>query len=394
MRKSIYRQIVWPFAIAQTVVWASLYYSFPALLLEFEVDLGWSRTELSGALTMALMTSALLAPFSGRLIDQGHGRALLSLSAAAGSILLIILSFVETKIQFYLVWTGLGACMSGALYEACFVFLTRHMGNDNKRAITHVALVAGLAGTVAFPTAHYLSATIGWRGTMLVYSAAVMFITVPLTLFSSRLAQINHVDHTIADARPHLPVTIILRSRTFLLLSATFVLAALNHGMLLTHFLPLMAERGIASGVAVFAASCIGPMQVIGRIVMMLAGDRLSSKATGIVCMSSLLLAAICLYWALDNIVLVALFVALQGSGWGVMSIVKPVITAEYLGRGNFGVVSGFMVVPFMAGFAIAPSLASLIWQIGGYDMVIIVAFGAAFSSLLALALAARSIRS
>ena len=48
-----FRRIVWPLAVAETLVWAALYYSFPALLLEWERNLGWSKTELAGALTLA-----------------------------------------------------------------------------------------------------------------------------------------------------------------------------------------------------------------------------------------------------------------------------------------------------------------------------------------------------
>jgi hypothetical protein len=51
------RCIVWPLALAQALVWAAMYYSFPALLLAWERDLGWSKAELSGAFTVALVTS-------------------------------------------------------------------------------------------------------------------------------------------------------------------------------------------------------------------------------------------------------------------------------------------------------------------------------------------------
>ncbi len=54
--------VVWPLAVAETIVWAALYYSFPALLPEWEAELGWSKTELSTAFTLALVGSARLAP--------------------------------------------------------------------------------------------------------------------------------------------------------------------------------------------------------------------------------------------------------------------------------------------------------------------------------------------
>ena len=45
----IYTQIVIPFAIIETIVWAAYFYSFPAFLPTWETSLGFSRTVLTGA---------------------------------------------------------------------------------------------------------------------------------------------------------------------------------------------------------------------------------------------------------------------------------------------------------------------------------------------------------
>src|SRR5665811_294124 len=89
-----FRRIVWPLAIAETIVWAAMYYSFPALLLEWEKDFGWSKTELTGAFTVSLLVSAAATPFAGRVIDNGHGRKLLVGSTLFGAACLFLLSQV------------------------------------------------------------------------------------------------------------------------------------------------------------------------------------------------------------------------------------------------------------------------------------------------------------
>ena len=96
-----FRQIVWPIAIAQIFMWAATYYLFPALLLEWERDLGWSKTELSGAFTLALVVSAVLAPGVGRIIDRGFGPRIFIGSAILCSLLLSLLSMVTKIWQFY-----------------------------------------------------------------------------------------------------------------------------------------------------------------------------------------------------------------------------------------------------------------------------------------------------
>jgi hypothetical protein len=63
-----------------------MYYSFPALLLAWERDLGWSKAELSGAFTVALVTSAFLAPMVGRIIDRGYGTHIFILGGVMGPV--------------------------------------------------------------------------------------------------------------------------------------------------------------------------------------------------------------------------------------------------------------------------------------------------------------------
>ena len=133
-----FHRSVLPLAVAQIFMWASLYYLFPALLLVWEGDLGWSKTELSGAFTLALVVSAVFSPGVGRLIDRGYGSRIFTASAIIGSMLVAILAMVTKLWQFYTVWLLIGMAMSGGLYEACFAVLTRAMGARAKQAITIV----------------------------------------------------------------------------------------------------------------------------------------------------------------------------------------------------------------------------------------------------------------
>src|SRR3546814_20269479 len=58
-----------------------------------------------------------------------------------------------------------------------------------------------------------------------------------------------------------------------------FSMIALTHGILITHLLPMLDERGVSTTVAVAVASGIGPMQVAGRLAMMAVERRVSMSA-------------------------------------------------------------------------------------------------------------------
>ena len=384
-----FRQIVWPLAIAETIVWAAMFYSFPALILVWERDLGWSKTELSGALTLSLVTAAVLAPVVGRLIDHGFGRFVFTGCALLGAILLALLSQVTELWQFYVVWLGLGVAMSGALYEACFAVLTRAMGGRAKRAITLVTLIAGFAGTVSFPSAYVLVGFVGWRGAVLTFAVAVAVVAVPLIWRGARLAEESHESHLHPASPKTREALRILRSVTFWLLAISFAMIALEHGILLTHLLPLLDERGIHGETAILAASMIGPMQVAGRLAMMAAERHVSILRIAAASFVSMGIAAIALLGTSAVPVLLVAFVLFQGSGYGVTSIVRPVVTADLLGRTNFGVISGLLALPFIIATAAAPTIAAFVWERGGYDRVILLAIVAAGIGLASILLAA-----
>ena len=379
-------RIVLPLALAETIVWAASFYAFPALLLIWEQDLGWSKPELSGAFTLALLTSAAFSPVVGRQIDRGRGALVFTGSALLVACLLAAHSAVTALWQFYLIWIGLGAAMAGSLYDACFSVVTRSLGAQARKAITIIALVAGFAGTLSFPSAHLLSSWLGWRGAVLVLSAAVLIIAVPLVFFACSIGERHRKKDAPAASRDLRSALGVMRDPDFWRLALLLIAVAVNHGVLLTHLLPILAERGVAAGTAVLAAAMIGPMQVVGRVVMMTLGRNASSRAIFIACLMSTAVAAVALMGVGASPALLVGFVALQGAGYGVTSIVRPVFIAEQFGRENFGTVAGLLAIASITGTAASPTIAAFIWTFGGYEPVIGFAFVAAILGLLTLA--------
>ena len=163
--------------------------------------------------------------------------------------------------------------------------------------------------------------------------------------------------------------------------------------MLITHMLPILTDRGMGGEAAAIAAAMIGPMQVSGRLAMMAVEKHLSTiKVCGLTFVF-MTIASLALMGAGNVTVLIVVFVILQGAGYGVTSIVRPVVTADILGRENFGTVSGTLSVAPMGAFAAAPIVAAVFWAWGGYDLVIGIAFVTCLIGAAALTLAVRSQR-
>ncbi len=389
MSKAPFGPIVWPYAISQTVSWAAMFYLFPALFGEWEQQFGWSKAKISIALTACLLLSASFAPVAGKIIDKGHFVALHIGGTIFAVILLSGLSQVTQYWQFLTIWSLMGITMACVLYEPCFAILTRTFKMRARAAITRVTLVAGLAGTIAFPASHLLVNQFGWRFTVIIFAGFVAVISVPLAWSASKKAQ-NFArsidDETSGDAKE---VKQTLKKATFWFLALAYFAFALDHSMILTHLLPMLQERGIEPAQAVIAAAFIGPMQVAGRIVMIAMEKKASTVLIAVSALVALVISAICLLGSGYGIALIVIFVILQGAGNGISSIVRPLLTGEILGLKNFGVISGFLALPFIGGFAIGPTLSAAFWRIGGYDLVLYFAIGICVAGIASLLIAA-----
>ena len=135
-------------AVGETLVWASIYYIFPALLLRWEQDLGWSKAELTVSISLAVLISAVASPMMGRVIDRGFGALAVAFSAFLGGICLILLSLVTELWQFQLVWSLMGVAMAGCLYEPIFALVI--FSTDSER-ISWRSLITDITNLIGNP---------------------------------------------------------------------------------------------------------------------------------------------------------------------------------------------------------------------------------------------------
>ena len=358
-------------ALGQILVWAGLYYVFPALLLQWEQSLKWSKAELTGAITLAVFMSAVTSPYAGRMIDAGKGPALMTGSSCLGGVCLFAVSLITVQWQFYLAWALIGVTLAGCLYEPCFALVTKCRGARAKQAIILITLIAGFAGAISFPVAHTLAETWGWRVALRVFAGVVIFGATPLLWFGANWLEQKGQQAAVPSPKRRFLSQPFMSSPVFWFLGIGFSLVALLHGVTLHHLLPILADREIHQDVAVVAAAFIGPMQVAGRLAMMAAERYVSNHAITISCFLVMGCSILLLIGAGSTPALLVGFVILFGGGYGIVSIIRPVIARDILGQENFGAKSGALALLYLTGTASAPYLGSLVWNLGGYELVL-----------------------
>lgn len=379
-RRAVIRdRVILLMAVGETLVWAGLYYVFPALLLSWEEATGWSKPELTGAITCAVLLSGVAAPVMGRVIDAGLGPVLMGGCSFIGGLALAALSQVDALWQFYGLWAVIGLCLAGSLYEPCFVLVTRARGVEAKRAIVAITLVAGFAGTISFPVVHALAEGLGWRRAVVAIGLGVSLGVAPMLwraaslLEAERRARGATASAAGADSQPRF-----LRRPAFWLLGGAFGLMSLVHSGVLQHLLPILDGAGIAAGTAVLVAASIGPMQVAGRLAMVWSERFVSVHGVALAAFVAMGFASLALGVAGKVPALLPVFVMLFGGAVGVVSILRPLLARELLGERNFGAKSGALAVIYMTASAAAPYAGALIWGWGGYGLMLELATGCA----------------
>src|SRR5919204_5592687 len=119
------RRIVAALSITVTVAYGVLQYAFGVLLPAMHAELGWSRTLITGAFSLALLVSAIAGVAVGRLLDRRSPRLLMTAGAAGAALLVAGWSRVQTIAELYLVFAALGLTMATLLYEPVFTVVTK-----------------------------------------------------------------------------------------------------------------------------------------------------------------------------------------------------------------------------------------------------------------------------
>lgn len=356
-------------AVGQLVVWGALYYGFAVIVSPMEADLGWAKTETNGALTLGLLVAGISAVPIGHWIDRRGAFWPMSVGAIAGGLLLVAWSYVAAPWEFYVVWALLGITLAATLYEPAFAVIAANVG-EWRRGILYLTFVGGLASTAFVPLAQWLVDTWDWRMALRILGVIVAIIAggIHIAVLPGTRARGEAASKAEASAKDQPSA---LRSATAQ--SAFWHLAIAYFGYnfvgaaIVFHLIPLLSERGIPAGAIVAIWATIGPMQVAGRIVLMLLGQRVDARSTGRVSIVLLPVSVAILAGTDSDIFLLFAFAATYGASNGMMTIVRGTIVPELLGPRGYATIGGALSLPANVARAIAPVSAAYVWSAAGY---------------------------
>ena len=253
--------------IGQCVNWGVLYYAFAVLVRPLERELEVQTWVVTGAFSLALLTSAALAPAVGRWSDQDRGVMVMQLGGISAATLLASWTLTHGVVALYVVWALLGLCMATSLYEPAFNIIGRAYEHPAKRlrAIAGVTIFGGLASTVFLPLTAVLLDAFGWRGAVLVLAGLIAASTGLLRAFVFRQLSTTSAAGFVtsppgSDAG--------FRPLGFWMIAATFALASLASAAFTSNLIPALGERGLSPSHAAMLGGMMGLMQLPGRALL------------------------------------------------------------------------------------------------------------------------------
>jgi predicted MFS family arabinose efflux permease len=368
--------IILALGTTQTLAWASSYY-LPAILADpIARDLGVSSNWIFAAFSASLLISALLGPRVGRQIDLVGGRSVLSFSNLTLAAGLALLGLTYSIPMLIAAWVLLGIGMAAGLYDAGFAALGRIYGDQARRAITGITLLAGFASTVGWPLTAWGLDSIGWRNTCFAWAAAHLVIGLPLNLLM--LPPVAGAKVAIKTAvKPHIPI-----NRTMVLLAFAFAAAWTVTGAMAAHLPRILEAAGATPVQAVAAGALIGPAQVFARIVEASFLSRYHPLvSTRLACLTHPIGAAIL---ALAGGGAATAFAIFHGTGNGILTIARGTLPLAIFGADNYGYRLGIIGAPARMAQAVAPLLFGLLIDSMG-SRILIVSSALSLAALLAL---------
>jgi len=261
-------------AITETVSYGVIYYAFTVFITPMEASLGWSRGELSGAFSLSLLMTGVMAFPVGYWLDKRGSRLLMSLGSMGATLLVLMWSQVNSLHEFVLIMALMGCCGAAILYEPAFAVIATWFIHKRGTAMAIVTFTAGFASTIFVPLSDALLVAFGWRQAIFILGILLGVITIPLHLLILRrkpadLGLLPDGESIVSEKKQAPPVKLaeVLRSRFFWVMTLAFALSTLSISAVRVHFIPLLISIGIHPSSAALASGSIGIMQVVGRMI-------------------------------------------------------------------------------------------------------------------------------
>jgi len=337
-------------------------------------ELGWSRTELSAAVSAMMLCTALCLPLAGRLIDRLGARRVLLPSLAIMALAMAGLAAVQSYWQFLLLYVAMGTIAVGTNSTAYMRVITGWFDHRRGLAIGIAGSGTGLGFAYVPLLTQYCLDHWGWRSAYLGLAALLVAVTLPLMALLLSDAPDHDAPHDRPEAQAGqqgLSMQEALRKPDFWVLGGIFVVLAFVLYGLLPHLVPLLQDRGIPAGEAAAIASLFGFAAFGGRLLIGFMIDRFDARRIAFSFFSLSAVGLLLLTMPLPQWGFIAAALLLGGS-LGAEVDMLAYLTSRYFGLRCFAQIFATLFSAVMVAMGLGPLAFGAIFDLtGSYGFIL-----------------------
>ena len=336
--------------VTQTIGYASSYYLPAILAAPISNSIGISFERFFVFLAAASLISAFLGPRLGRLIDSFGGRLMLPISSLLFAAGLLLMSVATTQLVLLMAWLVVGIAMAGGLYDAAFASVVEIQGDDSRRTIAGITLIAGFASTIGWPITSALTSAFDWQTAVLFWAMTHVLVGLPLHLtlpgYKQNARRERRLQREVAETSTS-PVMLVI------LMGALFALGGFTQVAVGIHLPGLLGTGGATPEWALAVATLLGPGQVLARILQV--GLPQTFTPVRVAALALILHPIGTLAWLAFGDIGMVFFVILHGMGSGFLTVAGGVLPLYVFGSKNYGQRQGYIMAASKILLAFAP---------------------------------------
>ncbi|GIW08293.1 MAG: MFS transporter [Dehalococcoidia bacterium] len=354
-------------------------FSLGVFFQPFEREFGWTRGEVSGAMSLSFVTGGILAPFVGRLVDRFGPRITITLGALILAVGLLAFSQIGSltalTIALVIMSAGRIATTNVTVQATLANWFVRKRGLVF--ALTRIGL--SLGALIGVPATAALVTSVGWRAAAAINAAAIVAVIAPLAIGVLRQRPsdlgLRPYGADLPVGRSARPVTAAgatfrqaMGTRSFWAIGSAITFFFIAELSLNLHAVPFLTGRGMDYHTAAQIAGGIPACYLLGGLAVGPLTDRFSSRwlLCGAFLLDALGLAVI---WVTGGTLFVWIGILLFGIGSGAILSVHATLIADLFGLTAYGAILGGISTIGTIGVLTGPTTVGVLFDAtGSYD--------------------------
>ena len=352
-----------------------------------ESDFGWSRGEVSGAISIVLLTGGIMGPFVGRWVDTRGARQVILFGAVTTAATYILLATTSELWQWYL-YSAINGVFRQMMFFIPFQALISRWF-DRRRGVALSILGTGfsLGGVVVVPPMRLVVDNLGWEASFVFSGILILVVFIPIGTLLVRNDPADVGAQPDGDAVPEggasprqltgLSLRAALKTPHFWLIGIALTSFFFGLFGMLIHQIPLYESIGVPRGTAAVIVSTAALFGAGSRIAFGFIGDRVQRFEYVVIAMCISLIFAMLALLLIPGYIGIACFIAFWVVGTGGGPIMEAMLLTRMFGVAHFGTLLGAIVVVEEVGLVTSPTIVGWIFDVtGSYDIALMLFVG------------------